>query len=396
LFDIWEQSEGDTFDTGWRNKLIWGDNLLIMGSLLEQFAGKIDLIYIDPPFATGADFSFRTYVGEEELTKEPSVIEEKAYRDTWGRGLDSYLDMLFSRCQLMRDLLSTNGTMYVHLGWDVFHHVKLILDQVFGGGQFVNQVIWKRQTAHSDSRQGSTHFGRVHDCILRYAKGDNYRWNQLYLEYDERYLDSHYRNIEPGTGRRFELDNCIAPGGASKGNPYYEFLGVTKYWRYSQKRMQELYEQGRIVQPSPGAVPRYKRYLDEMPGVPAQDVWTDINAINSQAIEAVGYATQKPTKLLERIIQASSNEGDLILDSFCGAGTTVEVAERLGRRWIACDLSRWAVHLVRKRMPSEVNLQPEVARSSSSSAVVRGRRRTRTRGRTRGRTMSGQTVQPAS
>lgn len=150
LFDVWEAKEGDTFEAGWRNKLIWGDNLLVMGSLLEKLAGKIDLIYIDPPFATGADFSFRTFIGEEDVTKEASLIEEKAYRDTWGLGLSSFLQMLYERFILMRDLLSPTGSIYVHMGWDVSHYVKVVLDDVFGADQFINQLIWKRQTAHSE------------------------------------------------------------------------------------------------------------------------------------------------------------------------------------------------------------------------------------------------------
>jgi adenine-specific DNA-methyltransferase len=177
LFDIYEAKEGDSFEEGWHNKLIWGDNLLVMGSLLEKFAGKIDLIYIDPPFATGADFSIRTYLGEDEVTKEASLIEEKAYRDTWGRGLESFIQMLFERFQLMRDLLSDEGTIYVHMGWDVSHYVKAVLDEVFGIGQFVNQIIWKRQTAHSDIGQGSKHLGPIHDVIFLYTKGETFPWN---------------------------------------------------------------------------------------------------------------------------------------------------------------------------------------------------------------------------
>src|SRR6478672_755105 len=307
LFDVYDGKEGDTFELGWRNKLIWGDNLLVMGALLEKFAGKIDLIYIDPPFATGADFSFTTPIGSDEIEKEASLIEEKAYRDTWGRGIDSFITMISDRVVLMRELLSDHGTIYVHMGWDVAHYVKLAMDWAFGRAQFLNQIIWKRQTAHSDAKQGSQHFGRVHDCILVYTKTSSYHWNQLHTPHDEKYLASHYRNTEADTGRRYELDNLIGPGGAAKGNPFYEFLGVKRHWRYSRKRMEELHAQGLIIQPSPGAVPRYKRYLDEMPGLPIQDVWTDINAINSQAKEAVGYPTQKPEELLRRILEISTS-----------------------------------------------------------------------------------------
>jgi adenine specific DNA methylase Mod len=350
LFDIYEGTEGDTFETGWKNKLIWGDNLLVMGALLEKFAGKIDLIYIDPPFATGADFSFRTFVGDEEVIKEASIIEDKAYRDTWGLGLPSFVQMLFDRFQLMRDLLSDKGSIYIHIGWDVSHYVKAVLDDVFGSNRLVNQIIWKRQTAHSDVRQGSEHFGRVHDCPFLYSKTDSFVWNQQYTAHDEKYVNSHYTNLEPGSGRRYRLDNITAPGGASKGNPYYEFLGVTRYWRYSKEKMQELYEQGRIVLPKGGTIPAYKRYLDETPGVPLQDLWVDINAINSQAKEALGYATQKPEKLVERIVINSSNEGAIVADFFSGSGTTPTVSEKLKRRWIACDLSRFGIHVTRKRL----------------------------------------------
>jgi adenine-specific DNA-methyltransferase len=193
LFDVWEGKEGDTFDEGWKNKLIWGDNLLVMGSLVEKFAGKIDLIYIDPPFATGADFSFRALVGDEEVTKDATLIEEKAYRDTWGRGLVSFTQMLFDRFQLMRYLLSETGTIFVHMGWEVSHYVKLALDGVFGSERFVNQIIWKRQTAHSDAGQGADHLGRLHDVIFMYTKGDSYTLNMQFLPYDDKYLDTHYK-----------------------------------------------------------------------------------------------------------------------------------------------------------------------------------------------------------
>ena len=334
----------------WRNKLIWGENLLVMASLMEEFSGKVDLIYIDPPFATGADFSFRTVLGEESISKESSIIEEKAYRDTWGEGLGSFIAMLYQRFTLMRELLSYSGVAYIHIGWEVSHYAKLILDEIFGRDGLLNQVIWKRQTAHSDTGQGAQHLGRIHDVVFIYTKGREYTWNKQYSPYDIKYLESHYQGIEPATGRRYELDNITAPGGAAKGNPLYEFLGITRYWRYSKDRMQELYKAGRIVQPSLGAVPRYKRYLDEMPGLPLQDLWTDINAINSQGREATGYSTQKPETLLDRIIKSATKEGDLVLDFFCGSGTTLAVAEKLKRRWIGCDLGRFAIHTTRKRL----------------------------------------------
>jgi DNA modification methylase len=342
---------------GWTNKLIWGDNKLILSSLKAgalrrqiEDAGGLKLIYIDPPFDVGADFSIDIEIGGETFHKEPNILEQIAYRDTWGRGADSFIAMIYERLILMRDLLAEDGSVYVHMGWGVSHYVRAVLDEVFGKERAVNQIIWKRQTAHSDSGQGSQHLGRLHDVILLYTKADRYEWNTQYAEYDPEYLRTHYKKIDEATGRRYELADLNAPGGAGKGNPRYEFLGVTRFWRFKQERMQQLYEQGRIVQPSPGAVPRYKRYLDEMSGVPVQDLWLDLNPINSQAKESAGYATQKPEALLARIIKASSNEGDLVADFFVGSGTTAAVAEKLGRKWIATDLGKFGIHTTRKRL----------------------------------------------
>lgn len=342
---------------GWTNKLIWGDNKIILSSLKNgpmreeiERQGGLKLIYIDPPFDVGADFSMDVEIGEETFTKKPNILEEIAYRDTWGKGADSFITMLYERLILMRDLLTDDGLIAVHMGWGVSHLVRSLFDEVFGQANILNHIIWKRQTAHSDSGQGSQHLGRIHDDILLYSKTANHTWNTQYAPYSPEYLATHYRNVEDNTGRRFELDNLTAPGGASKGNPTYELMGVTRYWRYSQDRMRQLVADGRIVQPSPGAVPRYKRYLDEMPGVPVQDIWDDVSSINSQAKEAAGYATQKPEALLERVIRLASNEGDLIADFFCGSGTTAAVAEKLGRKWICTDLGKFAIHTTRKRM----------------------------------------------
>jgi DNA modification methylase len=270
-------------------------------------------------------------IGGDTLTKKPNILEEIAYRDTWGKGADSFLSMIYERLILMKDLLAPEGSIYIHMGWWVSHHVRAIIDEVFGAQHCLNSIIWKRQTAHSDSGQGSQHMGRLHDVIMLYSKTDKTVWNMQYTAYDDAYLKSHYSRIEPETGRRYRLDNLTAPGGASKGNPSYDVFGVTRFWRYSQTRMQLLIEQDRIVQTKSGSVPQFKRYLDEMPGVPVQDLWADINPINSQAAEAYGYSTQKPESLLERIVNLSSNEGDLIADFFCGSGTTAAVAEKLGR-----------------------------------------------------------------
>jgi len=356
------KTQGELFDSrgrqlrGWTNKLIWGDNKLILsslkaGALRQQIedAGGLKLIYIDPPFDVGADFSMDIEIGGETFHKEPNLLEQIAYRDTWGRGADSFISMLYERLILMRDLLAKDGAIYVHMGWGVSHYVRAILDEIFGKQRAVNQIIWKRQTAHSDSGQGSEHLGRLHDVILLYSKSENYPWNVQFTPYSESYVKSHYGRVDE-TGRRYRLDNLTAPGGSGKGNPSYEFLGVTRFWRYSREKMEEQYRAGRVVQTKPGTVPQYKRYLDEMPGVPVQDIWDDLSAVNSQAKEAVDYSTQKPEALLERIINTSSNEGDLVADFFVGSGTTAAVAEKLGRKWICTDLGKFAIHTTRKRL----------------------------------------------
>ncbi len=357
----------ELFDTrgrqlkGWTNKLIWGDNKLILSSLKNgpmreeiEKQGGIKVIAIDPPFDVGADFSMDIEIGHgdktDTFTKKPNILEEIAYRDTWGRGADSFISMIYERLVLMRELLAEDGLFFLHIGWNISHHIRLVLDEVFGQSNFINQIIWRRQTAHSDIGQGSRHLGRIHDVILLYSKSDHFTWNMQYQKYSEEYKDSFYKYIEPETGRKYRLSDTTAPGGSSKGNPHYEFLGVTRFWRFSQTRMKELYEQGRIVQTKPGNVPQQKRYLDEMSGVPLQDLWLDINAVQPQAKERTGYSTQKPELIIERIISLASNPGDLVADFFCGSGTLAAVAEKLNRKWIVSDLGKFAVHTTRKRM----------------------------------------------
>ena len=342
---------------GWTNKLIWGDNKLVLSSLKGgllreeiEDQGGLKLIYIDPPFDVGADFSMDIEIGGDTFTKKPNILEEIAYRDTWGKGADSFIAMIYERLVLMRDLLAEDGLLFLHIGWNVNHQIKLVLDEVFGAKYFINQIIWRRQTAHSDIGQGSRHLGRIHDVILLYSKSDRFVWNMQYNDYSESYKKSFYKYIEADTGRRYRLSDATAPGGASKGNPRYEFLGVTRFWRFTESKMKDLYKQGRIIQTKPGNVPQQKRYLDEMPGVPIQDLWLDINTVQPQSSERSGYATQKPEALIERIISLASDEGDLVADFFCGSGTTAAVAEKLGRKWIAADLGKFAIHTTRKRL----------------------------------------------
>jgi adenine specific DNA methylase Mod len=351
----------DLFSSGrdpeWRNRLIWGDKKYVMPSQLEEFAGQVDLIYIDPPFDTGADFSLQLEVDGEAFTKEPSVIEQKAYRDTWGRGLDSYVHWFAETALLLRDLLSDKGSIYVHIGPNVNHLVRSVLDDVFGREHFQSEIVWKRVSARSHA----TRIPFSHDIILYYSKSDSPTWNPQYTPIAESYIKSHYSNVEPGTGRRYRLDNVLNQN-PNRPNLTYEWNGLVRTWRWTKDRMQMLHDEGRLVYAKSG-MPSYKRYLDESSGTPIQSVWTDIPPVNSQALEDTGYPTQKPTGLLERIIRASSNEGDLVLDCFCGSGTTAAVAEEENRRWIAADLGRFAIETTRKRLLSIKNVKPFVVQN---------------------------------
>ena len=361
----------------WRNKLFFGDNLPI---LREHVADEsVDLIYLDPPFNSNATYNvlFREASGELSSaqiqafddTWHWSIEAEAAYEDVVTSGprsvgdllaamrgflgrndMMAYLVMMAERMIELHRILKPGGSIYLHCDPTASHYLKLLMDAVFGKTRFRHEIMWKRTSAHSDARQGRRQLGRIHDIILFYAKGDHWTWNTLHTPYDKDYVDESYRYVEEGTGRRYRLDNLTGPGGATKGNPAYEVMGVTRHWRYSRERMGELIAQGRVVQSHEGGVPAYKRYLDEMPGVPLQDVWTDIPPIGSQARERLGYPTQKPEALLERIIAASSNEGDVVLDPFCGCGTAIAVAERFNRRWIGVDITHLAVSLMKYRL----------------------------------------------
>jgi len=335
-----------------RNLLIWGDNKLAMAALLEQFRGKIDLIYIDPPFDVGADFTMQVQLGEEgeAVQKEQSILEAVAYRDTWGKGTDSYLHMMYERLTLMRDLLSERGSIYVHLDWRVTGQLRLALDEIFGKEMFGNEIIWKRQSAHTGAKQA----GMVHDTIYFYHKSSDYCWNRVLTEASPDYIDAFFDQIEGNTGRRYARSDLTYAGVTAKGESGTLWRGIDpsskgRHWAFSHNELDRLDREGKIHWPQSG-VPRLKRYADEFEGVELQDVWTDIKLIHNQSAERVGYITQKPEALLERIIEASSNEGDLVADFFCGSGTTLAVAEKLGRRWIGVDLGRYAIHTTRKRL----------------------------------------------
>ena len=364
------------------NKLYYGDNLEVLRKYIKD--ESIDLCYIDPPFNSKRNYN-QIY---NNLGKEDQA-QAQAFVDTWtwdnhanealeeiqsnyqgkftsqtidlidgltkvlGKGsLLAYLVSMTLRIVEIHRVLKSTGSFYLHCDPTASHYLKIVLDAIFcsQGGDFKNEIIWKRSSAHNDTKQGNVvHLGRIHDVILFYTKSMNTLRNELYESHSQEYIEKFYKYRDPN-GRLYTLDNITGPGGASKGNPQYEFLGITRYWRYSKNRMEELYQQGRIIQTKPGTVPRYKRYLDEMQGIPLQDLWNDISPISSQARERLGYPTQKPEALLERIIKASSNKGDIILDAYCGCGTTIAVAERLERNWIGIDITYQSISLMLKRL----------------------------------------------
>lgn len=359
--------QADLFDTatgrqltGWTNKLIWGDNKLILSSLKNgplreeiEKQGGIKLIYIDPPFDVGADFSMDIEIGEDTFTKQPSVLEELAYRDTWGKGADSFIAMIHERLSLMRDLLADDGSIYVHCDWRVSAFIRLAMDQVFGKDQFINEIIWKRSTS---TGLASKRCGVLHDTIFWYAKTENYLFNMQYHAYEEDYLK---RAKKDENGRLYIPIPTGNPG--VRPNLYYAYKGYLPHsngYKWTQEKMAELDKQGRLIFPKEktGRI-QYKQYLDEMEGVKLQDLWIDIPAVNPVAKERLDYPTQKPEALLERIIKASSNEGDLIADFFAGSGTTLAAAEKTGRKWIGSDLGKFAIHTTRKRM---IGVQREI------------------------------------
>jgi DNA modification methylase len=357
------------------NLLYYGDNLDVLRRHVDD--ESVDLVYLDPPFNSNANYN--VLFAEHDGTQAASQI--KAFEDTWrwddtaaracaeiieaggkvseamqafrtflgDSDMMAYLAMMAPRLVELRRVLKPTGSLYLHCDPTSGHYLKMLLDAVFGPKNYRNQVIWKRSHAHSDTKQGRKAYGNVSDVLLYYTVGDTYTFNTQFTPYTQEYIDKYFRYRDPD-GRRYWLDNLTGPGGAAKGNPHYEVMGVTRYWRYSQKRMKELIAQGRIVQVKPGNVPQYKRYLDDTPGIPLQNIWTDIAPINMMAKERLGYPTQKPEALLERVVSVSSNEGDTILDPFCGCGTTIAAAQKLNRRWIGIDITSLAISLIRHRL----------------------------------------------
>jgi len=326
-----------------------GDNLDQLAKLPDAC---VDLTYLDPPFNSNRNYEVFWYERREMRSFDDRHASTQAY-----------IDFMRPRCEQLHRVLKPTGTLYYHCDWHACHYVKIMLDQIFGEQGFINEIIWKRQSSHNDAKQGSKHLGRVHDTILMYTKGPDHHFKHLYRPYDPEYIAAFYKHVEAETGRRYRLGDLTAPGkdSPSKGNPHYEFLGVTRYWRYSRENMQKLYEQGRIVQTKPDAVPAYKRYLDEGKGVPLGSVWDDIGPVQGVSREHIGFPTQKPLRLLERIIEISSEPGNIVLDAFCGCGTALEAAQNAGRQWIGIDISPTACRVMAKRLRTNCGLSESEA-----------------------------------
>lgn len=344
------------------NMVIRGECVSACAYLKEQGI-QVDLVYIDPPFASGADYAKKVYIRrnpkvaeaiaqvERELdVDELKAFEEKMYGDVWDK--EKYLSWMYENLMAIKGVMSENASIWVELDNHIGHYVKILLDEIFGENHFVNEIVWKRTFSHSDVGQGAKHLGRLHDVIFLYSMSDEYTLNTVYTPYSQEYIDNFFRYSDDD-GRRYRLVSMIGTGGAAKGNPFYEFMGVSRYWRYSQKTIQELVERGLVVQTKPGAVPQKKNYLDESPGVPLQDIWTDIAPVQGGSVENANYATQKPEQLLERIINTSSNSDMLVADFFGGSGVTATVANKLGRRFIHCDIGLNSIQTARDRLVAD-------------------------------------------
>jgi DNA modification methylase len=358
------------------NTLYYGDNLDILKRYIPD--KSVDLVYLDPPFKSNQNYNvlFKKKNGSQaasqirafEDTWTWSQDDESVYADLVTKGgkvadclqafrtfmgpcdMLAYLVMMAPRLVELREVMKSTASIYLHCDPAASHYLKMLLDAVFGPANFRTEIVWKRSSTYSDAKQGRAQHGRIHDVILFYTKTDEWRWNHVFTLYDESYIEDFYKYVEPETGRRYRLGDLTGLGGAAKGNPSYEVMGVTRFWRYTKEKIEQLIKEGRIIQTKPGSVPAYKCYLDEMHGVSLQDIWMDIRPISSQAAERLGYPTQKPEALLERIIRASSNEGDLVLDPFCGCGTTIATAQKLKRRWIGIDITHLAITLMKKRL----------------------------------------------
>jgi adenine-specific DNA-methyltransferase len=333
---------------GWMNKIFWGDNLQVMSHLLKEYRGQVDLIYIDPPFDSKADYKKQVKIKGEVTSNNLNVFEEKQYSDIWSN--DDYLQFMYERLILLRELLSEKGSIYLHCDSTRGHYLKCIMDEIFGKENFINSITWQRAHAHGDTGQGAKHFGRVTDHILYFSKTSNFVFNAQYKDYTEEIIKRDYKYIDKETGELYRLMPTDGPGGAAKGNPYYEFMGIKNYFRYSYERMNELYKSGEIIISSTGKSLHRKRFLKDAKGTPITELWDDLNRVSPTSNERLNYPTQKPEILIERIINTSTQKGDIVFDCFMGSGTTQAVAMKLGRKFIGADINLGAIQTTTKRL----------------------------------------------
>lgn len=387
------------------NTLFYGDNLPILREYITT--ESVDLIYLDPPFNSNRNYNvlFRDESGREaeaqieafEDTWHWSEAAEETYHELVTEASDevskaiaalreligtnqvmAYLVMMAARLVELHRVLKPTGSLYLHCDPTSSHYLKIILDAIFGPRNFHNEIVWKRSDAHNDARQGAKHYGRVHDVLFFYVKGNDFKFNTLYNPLPQSTIDTWYRNVEPETGRRYNKADLTAakPG----GDTLYEWKGVRpptgRYWAYSREKMEQMEREGRLVYSGSGR-PYMKRYLDESLGVPLQDWWDDIEMLRGIRVggERLGYPTQKPLALLERIINASSDPGDVVLDPFCGCGTAIAAAQKLGRKWIGIDITHLSIALMKYRLEAmfpgiefEVIGEPEDAASARQLA----------------------------
>jgi adenine specific DNA methylase Mod len=359
------------------NQLFYGDNLRVMRESIKD--ESVDLVYLDPPFNSQRDYNliFRSPKGQQ------SEAQIEAFEDSWHWGehaeaefhellhqpntdvaemmkalraflglndMMAYLTMMANRLLELRRVLKPTGSLYLHCDPTASHYLKIVLDGVFGKTNYRSEISWKRSSAHNDAKQGRRQPGNIRDIIFFYTKSDDWKWTWVYTPYDEKYVADFYKYVDEKTGRRYRLGDLTAakPG----GDVSYEFHGTRPYkgrfWAYSRENMEKYLADGRLYFPKSGGTPSYKRYLDEMPGVPIQNDWGDIKPVPQE--EFLGYPTQKPLALLERIVTASSDPGDVVMDPFCGCGTAVHAAQKLGRKWVGIDITCLAIGLIEKRM----------------------------------------------
>lgn len=365
-FQVVESISKSVSTETWRNKIILGENKQVIECLLDEFSGKINVIYIDPPFATGT--TFKTSIRKGRIHEEKNV-----FSDTWGvRGLDVYLTFMYERLVLMRDLLAQNGSIYVHLDWHAAHYLKVMMDEIFGYGNFRGEIIWQRTPGHHLSSTMDV----MTDIILWYSKTSDYVYNQQYQPLTKDEEEKKFPYVEKETGRRFthekleQSSNSYSIGEKRIINGREVTTNVG--WRWTQETFDKrLVKNPRLIFWTGNGRPRYKRYADEYPGRKIGNLWTDIPSLASNDRERLGYPTQKPETLLERIIKMSSNEGELITDFFCGSGTTLSVAEKLNRRWIGIDSSNDAICLIKKRLLSIENSKDLLCRGTTYNIHVR-------------------------